>query len=185
MPEGLRIYNSFEVEFQLDGHYWLQYGQYLVEMGTFEPALGVLNKSIQAYSTNPYAVHAYADVQLRVALERQHYDATTVELIGDAVKSLEQLHSTVGLKFDQYPIVTLSERHIRALIKHRQLEQAKTFAAKYFKQLDEIGGRGLSDSVQKARTRLLHFVTSGDWVEGVRKSGRGGKGGRRRDDHRR
>jgi tetratricopeptide (TPR) repeat protein len=179
IPGGLRIYQTFEVEFQLDGHFWLQYGQYLVSMGRLEAALGVLNKSIQAYPNNPYAAHAYADLQLRVACERPRFDAVTVELIGDAVKSLEEQHARGNWESDQYPIVTLSERHIAALIKHQQAEQARVLATKYFRQLEEIARRNPADAIQQARERLAHFLTSGDWFSGnaIR---RGGNQARRR-----
>ncbi|TYB81921.1 SIR2 family protein [Maritimibacter fusiformis] len=36
------IYSQFELEFQRDGHFWLQYGQYLSSMKRFDDALPVL-----------------------------------------------------------------------------------------------------------------------------------------------
>jgi tetratricopeptide (TPR) repeat protein len=165
MVAGLKIYEQFEVIFQLDGHYWLQYGQYLVEMGRLEQALGVLKKSIQAYPNNVYASHAYADVQLRVAAERPAYDAVTVELIGDAVKALEALHASSSWgASDQYPIVTLSERHVGALVRHGQDAQARDLAANYFNQLDDLAKRNSAPALQGARQRLAQYVTSGVWA---------------------
>lgn len=183
MEAGLKIYESFEVIFQLDGHYWLQYGQYLVEMGRLEPALSMLNKSIQAYPNNVYATHAYADVQLRVAAERSAYDAITVELIGDAVKALEDLHaSSKWGATDQYPIVTLSERHVGALVRHGQDVQARSLASKYFKQVDELAKRINAPALQGARERLAHYATSGVWAapqQSIRRSGARGRAARR------
>ena len=165
MDGGLEIYSKFEIVFQLDGHYWLQYGQYLVEMGRLEHALNVLNKSIQAYPNNIYASHAYADVQLRVAAERTVYDAITVELIGDAVKALESLHTSFSLgESDQYPIVTLSERHVGALLRHGQDAQARALASRYFKQVDEMAKHNNAAALQGARERLAHYLTSGLWA---------------------
>lgn len=180
MDEGLRLYEEFEVPFQLDGHYWLQYGQYLVEMGLVERALGVLNKSIQAYPGNLYAAHAYADVQLRVAAERSNYDAVTIELIGDAVKTLEQQHAQASWESDQYPIVTLSERHVGALIKHGQTAQARTAAQRYFRQVDDLARRNGAEPLQLVREKLAHYVTFGQWFEGLRPRGQKRNAGPRR-----
>ncbi|WP_269220691.1 SIR2 family protein [Brevundimonas vesicularis] len=58
---GIGIYEEFEVEFQLDGHYWLQYGLYLSEAGDDEGSMTMLRRSIEAYPDNVFAVHAYAD----------------------------------------------------------------------------------------------------------------------------
>ena len=46
VDEVEKIYSTFEIAFQLDGHFWLQYGEFLVEKGELEAALGALNKSI-------------------------------------------------------------------------------------------------------------------------------------------
>lgn len=164
---GLGLYEEFEISFQLDGHYWLQYGQYLVEMGRLEQAIGVLNKSIQAYPGNLYAAHAYADVQLRVAGERELYDAVTIELIGDAVKSLEEQHARADWESDQYPIVTLSEKHVGALIKHGQHEQARAMASKYFRQVEDLTRRNSAEPLQRVRERLAHYLTSRQWSDGA------------------
>ena len=160
---GLEVYKAFEIEFQLDGHYWLQYGQYLVEMGELEEALTVLNKSIQAYPQNSYAAHAYADLQLRVAARRPSYDATTVELIAEAVKTLEEQHARRVEQYDQYPIVTLAEQHIGALIKHGQDKIARAAATRYFSELESIVKRGADAPVKKAREKLAHYITFGVW----------------------
>lgn len=163
---GRRIYESFEVEFQLDGHFWLQYGQYLVSIGEEEEALSVLSKSIRAYSNNPYAVHAYADLQLRVARRRKSYDAVTAKLIGDAVSTLEEQHGYAVWDSDQYPMVTLAEKHIAALIKHRGQEEARPLAERYYTELQLMGRFNAAQPLQKAKERLAHFLTSGTWYEG-------------------
>ncbi|MHA7066115.1 P-loop NTPase [Azospirillum argentinense] len=164
--EGRRIYETFEVEFQLDGHFWLQYGQYLVAIGEDEEALSVLSKSIQAYSENSYAVHAFADLQLRVAIKRKNYDATTVKLIGDAVKALEEQHRQSLWDSDQYPIVTLAEKHVAAMIVHKQISAAKAAASKYFRELEIMSRQNSVQPLQRARERLAHYLATGIWHEG-------------------
>jgi tetratricopeptide (TPR) repeat protein len=161
--DPVQIYKEFEIDFQLDGHYWLQYGQFLVQKGDLEPALELLNKSIQAYPGNPYAWHAYADLQLQVAERRDRFDARTVELLDEAVKVLEAQHAVSSSQSDQYPIVTLSDRYVGALIKHNQTERAKEVARKYFIAIDDLARRSSADSVLRARERLAMFIATGVW----------------------
>lgn len=161
--EGRRIYETFEVEFQLDGHFWLQYGQYLVTIGEKEEALSVLGKSIDAYSNNPYAVHAFADLQLRVAAKRPHYDSETAKLIGDAVKTLTEQHGYLSWDSDQYPIVTLAEKHINALIRHKKDPEARQAANLYFEDIQRMSQHNSARPLQIAKERLAHYVTTGRW----------------------
>lgn len=161
IEEGLRIFESFEIEFQLDGHFWLQYGQYLVMFGELEPALSALEKSIDAYPENGFAVHALADLQLRVAYDRSIYDANTIALIGDAVRTLEGLHAAQGVETDFYPIVTLADWHISVLIKHGQEKSASSAARRYFKLIETM--RRTDMQIDRARERLAHYITHGTW----------------------
>lgn len=160
------IYSTFQIPFQLDGHFWLQYGEYLVEKGDLEAALEALNKSIQAYPNNRYAVHARADIQLKVATRRPKYDAYTVELIGEAVATLTMQQNTFNEESDQYPLVTLSNHHIGALMAHGQNDTAKQVARRYFGQLEELAKGNPSVQVQRARERIAHYLTFGRWQSG-------------------
>jgi tetratricopeptide (TPR) repeat protein len=161
VEEALKIYQTFEIEFQLDGHFWLQYGQYLAMFGELEPAMRVLQKSIAAYPDNTYAVHALADLQIRVAEQRDNYDSETAELLSDASRTLEGLHKGHFVDEDYYPIVTLAERYIGALIKHKQIRIATDAARRYFQILSEIPHQ--NDQMSRARTKLAHFITHGTW----------------------
>lgn len=165
VEEGLRVFESFEIEFQLDGHFWLQYGQYLVMFGELEPALHALEKSIAAYPENIFAVHALADLQLRVAHNHNTYDATTVALIGDAVETLEGLHAAQDVETDFYPIVTLADRHVSALIKHGQEKSALSAAKRYFQLIE--GMRRTDMQIDRARERLAHYITHGTWEKSM------------------
>ncbi|UXN65400.1 hypothetical protein N8E89_07030 [Phyllobacterium sp. A18/5-2] len=182
VEEGLRVFQSFEIEFQLDGHFWLQYGQYLVMFGELEPALRALEKSIAAYPENIFAVHALADLQLRVANNRNTYDATTVALIGDAVETLEGLHASQNVETDFYPIVTLADRHVSALIKHDQHKSALFAAQRYFRLIEAM--RRTNMQIDRARERLAHYITLGTWEIG-QSSQNGRPDHRRRRKHKR
>lgn len=181
--EGLRVFNTFEVEFQLDGHFWLQYGQYLVMFGELEEALDVLRKSIDAYPENVFAVHALADLQLRVAYQREVYDSASIELIGNAVETLEGLHASQVLDVDFYPIVTLADRHVGALVKHGQHKSARTAAQRYFRLIEAM--RHTDTQIARSRERLAQYITHGNWEHSQQaQNGNGhrsrhGRGGRR------
>lgn len=161
-----KIYQNFEVDFQRDGHYWLQYGQYLSAIGSFDAALPVLEKSIQAYPENDFAAHALADVQLRVAREAKLWDATVAELVGHAVATLEELHANRSNKTDQYAIATLANLHTRVLIKHQRTEAARMVAKRYFEEISSIGGTARDQVLDNVRTELLHFLTHGEIPNG-------------------
>jgi tetratricopeptide (TPR) repeat protein len=174
--DGLRVYSEFEVDFQLDGHYWLQYGQYLKEVGRIEDALVVLQNSIRAYPNNAYALHAYAEVQLSVARRRAQYDAVAVQLIGDAVKTLLELDSKNEHEWDQYPIVTLAEGHVGVLHKHGQADLAKKAARNYFERVVFLEKRIPIQALQRSKEKLAHFISFGDFPENAYRN----RDGRRR-----
>ncbi len=162
---GIEFYSEFEVDFQLDGHFWLQYGLYLANLGTLSPAIKMLRRSIEAYPQNPFAAHALADVQLRAAKERAAYDLVTRELISDAVKALTLQDSQFGLELDEYPIVTLANGHVAALDRHNQPKLAQDFARQYFDRLQQIEKRSSSPSIKKTKERMLRYATFGEFQE--------------------
>ncbi len=163
LHDGERIYSQFEVLFQLDGHFWLQYGLYLKECGRFDEALVMLRRSIEAYRDNPFAVHAYAELQFAVALKRTSMDNVTRQLITEAVEQLEALDARQDDEIDQYPLVTLANLHVGTLFRHGEQEQARSIAKTYFDRLQQMERRISSERVTDARERLLRFVTLGHW----------------------
>lgn len=163
LHDGERLYSNFEIDFQLDGHFWLQYGLYLSECGKKADALVMLRRSIEAYPDNPFAVHAYAELQFQVALRRNDFDSTTRQLIGDAVESLERLDARKSDEIDQYPIVTLANLHIGTLVHYGQTEQAKQFSRDYFDRLQQMERRISAERITDAKERLLKYVTLEEW----------------------
>lgn len=161
VEEGLRIFENFEVEFQLDGHFWLQFGQYLAMFDQIEPALEALEKSVAAYPQNIFAVHALASLQLRAAGDRNTYDDTTISLIADAVEKLEDLHEGQSSETDFYPIVTLADKHMSTLIKHGQKKAASTAARRYFQLIEAMPHTNMH--TDQAKVRLLQYITQESW----------------------
>lgn len=168
LEEGERVYAAFEIDFQLDGHFWLQYGLYLAECGRQDDALTMLRYSIGAYPNNPYAVHAYAELKLKVSLRRAEYDAATSELVADAVKTLLELDAQ-GQNIDQYPIVTLANLHVAILVKYGDRENAKKVAIKYFDRLQDLEKHTSARRVRLAKERVFRFVALGEWIDNDRR----------------
>ncbi|GJD64728.1 hypothetical protein MPEAHAMD_4913 [Methylobacterium frigidaeris] len=170
IKRGAEVYQDFEVDFQLDGHFWLQYGLYMADINKLGSAIIMLKKSIEAYSANEFAIHALADIELRVAKDRINYDATARSLISNAVKSLTAQDAKSQITTDQYPIVTLINGHLSALIKHGQRELAREAAVRYFDRIQQLEKETDSPALQKAKARVIRFTTFGEWFEKSRRS---------------
>lgn len=162
---GLGVYEEFEVDFQLDGHYWLQYGLYLSELGRLDSAAQMLRRSIQAFPDNDFAVHAYADLQLKIALRRDRLDRGTTELVQEAVAALQNLDSRSAIEVDHYPIVTLANGHLAILVRFGREKEARAIAPNYFDRLQQISKRVSSSQVDRTRERVFRFVTLGEWAD--------------------
>lgn len=163
---GLEVYRSFEVDFQLDGHFWLQYGLYYQRLGNSPLAIAMLEKSIDAFPGNPFAIHALASERLLQAGKRSLYDQACRRQIDLAVSSLEKLHSNPLFAFDQYPLVTLAKHHVHVLLQHDQGALALEYSKDYYERLRIMEKNVSSPEIISAKARLLKFVTSGVWDNG-------------------
>lgn len=173
--EGLKVYERFDLSFQLDGHYWLQFGQYLSEIGDHDDAMDMFDKSIQAYPENEFALHALADCQLKVAALKKSYDSQTRELIRKAVATLVAQDEAIGGPSDHYAIVTLANGHVGALVIHDQLPQAHEAAERYMARISKLRRANDDDLLTKAFERLLNFTTGQGWKEAPFASPKGSK----------
>lgn len=160
---GVEVYEEFELEFQLDGHFWLQFGLYYQRLGKNLEAMQMFEKSIQAFPGNPFAVHALAAERLRQAAGRNRFDHETKFLINSAVRDLEKLDATEQLFFDQYPLVTLSRDHVHALFEHGQIDQARGLAREYFERLTILEKKQSTEEITQEKIRLLTFLSTGIW----------------------
>ncbi|CAN5502227.1 hypothetical protein BH10PSE14_BH10PSE14_40420 [soil metagenome] len=168
---GRRLYSHFEIYFQLDGHFWLQYGLYLRSCGEYTEALDKLTKSIEAYPENPFAVHALAELKMQVALKRPVFDEVAAELTNSAVNGLLELDASSGIENDQYPMVTLLNMHVGLLIKHGMNSEARQHAKTYYDRLRVLERQGASGFVTAAKEKAFRYATTGEW-EDVRRNDR-------------
>lgn len=160
-----RLYSNFEIQFQLDGHFWLQYGLYLRSCGEYNEALDKLSKSIQAYPENPFAVHALAELKLQVAGRRAMLDEIAEQLVSSAVESLLELDGSSGIENDQYPMVTLLNLHVGLLVKHGREVEARQHARTYYERLRILERQGASGLVITAKEKAFRYATTGEWEE--------------------
>ncbi|MGJ4889025.1 SIR2 family protein [Bradyrhizobium sp. HKCCYLRH3099] len=160
--QGRLIYSAFEVSFQLDGHFWLQYGLYLAEADRLDDALDMLRRSVQAYPDNIFAVHALADVQLRVARAKPRFDSVTKELVDQAVKSLKLQDAQQRIDLDVYPAVTLANGHLSVLIRHNELSKARSLASEYFERLQQLDKKIDSPAIRTMKEKVFRFATLGE-----------------------
>ena len=161
--EGLSIYEHFEKTFELDGHFWLQYGLYCRKLGQDESAIEYLNKSIQAYPGNSFAIHALADLKLRVAVRESVSTSVAAKYIGEAVEDLLGLDARQDSKSDLYPIATLGTRHIAALLRLGREAEARAAAQRYFDRVQQLMRSASSAKLARLRNSLLAYASTGIW----------------------
>jgi tetratricopeptide (TPR) repeat protein len=153
--DGLKVYEEFEVPFQLDGHFWLQYGLYYDRLGDLNSAESMLGKSIVAYPENVFAEHALVRLRLRIAASENTDEPTAKRLIQDAVSSLNRIDARDQTLLDEYPLVTLSFFHIHALLKRGQSGEATRAARDYLSRLNYMQKRLSADNMTRAAIEQL------------------------------
>jgi tetratricopeptide (TPR) repeat protein len=157
--EGRKIFERYEIDFQLDGQYWLQYGLFLIKLNKYDESLLVLKRSIEAYPENVFAQHALAHLKLRIALHRHMLDTATQQLVDEAVESLQILHTRSTPADDQYPLVTLAMLHVQVLATHNKHSEAKALARRYHGMLQEMNRRISNEAITRAESAMLRYVT--------------------------
>lgn len=160
---GIEYYSSFEVPFQLDGHFWLQYGLYYQRIGDSKMAIEMFEKSVEAFPDNPFTVHALASEKLHEAFRLNGNGRDAERLISDAVSSLERLSARDYDYYDHYPVVTLARFYIPILLKMDRMEEARDRANDYFERLKALERRVTSRDISEAKALLLLFLSTGVW----------------------
>ena len=122
-----------------------------------------LNKSIQAYPGNPFAIHALADLKLRVAARDSVSTSVAAKYIGQAVEDLLSLDARQDSKSDLYPIATLGTRHIAALRRLGREAEARSAAQRYFDRVQQLMRSASSPKLELLRNSLLTYVSTEIW----------------------
>lgn len=160
---GIEYYNTHEVDFQLDGHFWLQYGLFMARIGRDDKAIELLAQSIRAYPDNLFAAHALADLQLKIVRNAPSLTPKLRSIMEEAVTALNLMDARHELRTDQYPLVTLANGHVGCLLAHGLTEEAAAFAPDYFDRLSVLEKQMPGTAVKAARQRQLLFATTQQW----------------------
>ncbi len=174
---GLRLYDQFSIEFQLDGHFWLQRALYLRRIDNQKEALASLETSVEAYPNNTFARHALAQQRLIVSALSSVYGTQEKTWIKQAVQELREQHEFTSstpwrATSEDYPIVTLANHHVDAIYQLGRVEEARALASEYFNEIEEFARRSQSSAyLDSTRLRLMRFATLGVWQRPSRRHG--------------
>lgn len=159
-----RVYSSVELEYQRDGHYWLQRGLFYRRLRKHVIARDYLEKSVAAYPENTYARHALAQQKL---IGAAFAGKVTTELdrdVREAVAELNKQAEDRGIS-DEYAIVTLARFHPEVLVRRKDMNAARAVAREYYERLNALRNAlpRNEKTVEYARSDCLKLATTGDW----------------------
>lgn len=174
---GFRLFDRYSVEFQLDGHFWLQQALYLRRLDRQVDALRALETSVDAYQENVFARHALAQQKLIVASLSDNYGIQEKKRISEAVDELREQHEMTSstpwrANSEEYPIITLANHHVDALYRLGQVKESQKLAGMYFNEIERFSRDAIpSDHLDSTRERLMKFAAVGKWNSPSRKTG--------------
>lgn len=159
-----RVYSSVELEYQGDGHYWLQRALFYRRKCNHVVARDYLERSIQAYPENDFARHALAQQKLILAaLSCQ----PTKQLELDVEEAVKELNAQVVRRqsTDEYPLVTLAMFHPEVYWRWGNIETAKRVAREYFERLEAFNRSSPKTVpvVENARSACIRLAATGNW----------------------
>ena len=141
----LEVYETFEKKLEQESLYLLQYGLALRAFRHHYDALKILKFAHSTFNS-PHISHALAQQKIILAQYTKNKSHSR-ELMNEAVEELNRLIymkelNGLNLEDDHYPIITLSEGHVKVLIYLRDFRSAEIESKKYLNLL-------LSDTYQK------------------------------------
>jgi tetratricopeptide (TPR) repeat protein len=159
-----RVYSSIELEYQLDGHYWLQRGLFYRRRKMYHVAQDCFDKSVDAYPGSLFAKHAWAQQQLINACVSRRRTPQSEREVQRAVKELNE-QAQLRNATDQYPLITLSRYHPEVYFRWGDMETAKALGKEYFERL-KVFRKSLprkDKSVEGAWNACLALASTGKW----------------------
>lgn len=141
----LEVYETFEKKLEQESLYLLQYGLALRAFHHHYDALKILKFAHSTFNS-PHISHALAQQKIILAQYTKNKFHSR-ELMNEAVEELNRLIymkelNGLNLEDDHYPIITLSEGHVKVLIYLKDFKSAEIESKKYLNLL-------LSDTYQK------------------------------------
>jgi energy-coupling factor transporter ATP-binding protein EcfA2 len=158
-----RIYESFEKEFENDGHFLLQFGLALRDFNNQAGAYEKIKTASFAFPSSLHIEHALAQQELILACFEPS-KVRAYSLLHDAIERLENLNRFFQAR-NAYPIVTLSEGHTSVVRRFEDDDIAKEVARVYANRIASISGYSQHSRLRAAWTRLTQYATTGIWEE--------------------
>jgi energy-coupling factor transporter ATP-binding protein EcfA2 len=160
------IYEKFEKDFENEGLYLMQYGLALRTFNENELAYEKLKIAHQAFPESPHIEHALALQRIILACEEKN-EATALALFSEAEEVLNRLDSSnispESGGTDRYPIITLSEGHVKVLNNLGHINQAKIIARSYYDRISRNKDLKVNHRIQKTLTSLMKYSLQGRW----------------------
>ncbi|EOK5765578.1 SIR2 family protein, partial [Vibrio vulnificus] len=162
----LSIYEKFEKAFENEGLFLMQYGLSLRSFGHNQEAYEKLKIAQQAFPESPHIEHALAMQRIILACTEKD-ETVALALFAEAEEVLTRLDSSnispASGGTDRYPIITLSEGHVKVLVNLRHISQAKIIARNYYERISKNSELKDNFRIKKTLTNLMKFSLNGKW----------------------
>lgn len=164
----ISIYEMFEKAFENEGLFLMQYGLALRSFGDNESAYEKLRIANQAFPDSPQIEHALAQQRIILACMESN-ENIAMAYFSEAEQVLNRLNNTnirsqVGTS-DRYPIITLSEGHVKVLDNLGYINDAKVTAKKYYDKINNNKDLTNNQRIQKTLGNLMKYALSGKWPD--------------------
>ena len=156
----LDVYRKFEMVFDHEGLFLMQYGLALRSFGMHYDALEILATALDAFPNSNHIEHALAHQKLIIAYEYPFASRSRL-FLEEAITVLLRLSKTdMKGNHDRYPIVTLSKGHISFLLKNNEIPEAKEKASEYYNLINGIPNWQNDKKLKFASLALMKFATN-------------------------
>lgn len=160
----LSVYQNFEKVFENEGLFLMQYGLALRAFEDNDAAYEKLRIAHQAFPESTHIEHALA--QQRIILACQESDETlAMSYFTEAESTLNRLNSAKLKVFDLYPIITLSEGHVKLLDHFGHKDNAKIIAKHYHDTLSKNSNYANNHRVRQTINVLRKYYVTGRWED--------------------
>lgn len=160
----LSVYEEYEKTFENEGLFLLQYGLALRSFEENQQAFEKLRIAHDAFPESPHIEHALA--QQRIILACMETDETVAMAhFSEAETVLNRLNSANVSAFDRYPIITLSEGHVKVLDNLGYSKEAKIIAKQYHDRISKNKNLESNYRLSQTVSDLAKYYLTGKWPE--------------------
>ncbi|MEI7269057.1 SIR2 family protein [Pectobacterium versatile] len=157
----LTLYSRFEKLLEQEGLFLLQYGLALRAYNHHTQALEKLIQARQAFPESPHIEHAYAQ-QLLILAHRGDDESIAENNLYKAIEVLRSIDKFNKKDGDRYPLVSLSEGHVKVLDKFGKVQDGRVMAKNYFDEINQRFGinHGI-ERIRKTQDLLMRYYSTG------------------------